>query len=160
MNAQYTTNQPIEVAMAEIPENAFNMEDLYKWFELRKQLEATKPLAVQEMFLRKKIAAALFPNPSEGTNTYELNDGTGYVVKYGHTIERKIDEGALAAMSEIFKENGISKDSLVRLKPELEKKAYNKLTDEQRHIFDQALTIKPGSITLEIVLPAKNKVAE
>lgn len=143
--------------MAEIPENTLDMNDLYKWFELRKQIEAFKAVTTQEMFLRKKIAACLFPNPSEGTNTFELQDGTGAVVKYGHTIERKVDEGALTSLREEFEKVGISVDDLIRRKPELEKKAYNRLTDVQRSVFDQALLIKPGSPTLDIVIPAKAK---
>lgn len=141
--------------MAEIPENSFDMNDLFKWYELRKQIEAFKAVTTQEMFLRKKIAAALFPNPEEGVNKFEL--AGGYVLKYGHTLERKIDEGALAALTDKFEELNISKDDLIRLKPELEKKAYNKLSDEQRKVFDLALVIKPGSPTMEIVLPASAK---
>jgi hypothetical protein len=143
--------------MAEIPENQATQQDLVKWFQLTQEIEKMKPLIEQERILRKKIAALYFPNPTEGTNTFELNDGTGCVLKYGHTIERKVDEAQLLAMRDVLAESSISVDDLIRRKPELEKKAYNKLTDEQRALFDQALIIKPGSITLEITLPAKAK---
>ena len=99
----------------------------------------------------------LFPNPVEGTNKYPLSDG--WVLKMTYRIERKIDEAALALNLARLTENNISADKLVVKKPELSKRAYNGLTVEEKLIFDECLIIKPGSASLEIVLPASAAAA-
>lgn len=141
--------------MSEIPEQyTFTKEDLANWYEMSQEL---RTLRAKESALRKQIFGAAFDNPVEGTNNHELDDG--YVLKAKYPLTRTIDEGALAAITEKLTELGVHPDSLVKYKPELKVAPYRKLNDEQRKLFDQALIIKPGSPTLEIVLPAKNKKA-
>jgi len=136
--------------MAEIPENAVTQADLAKWYELADQL---KKIRAQEMTLRKKIFGNAFPDPKEGTNSYELGDG--YVLKAQHKLDRNIDPGALDALKEKLRENHINPDVLVQYKPSLVLKEYRTLTDEERALFDQCLIVKPGSPSLEIVLPKR-----
>jgi hypothetical protein len=134
----------------QIPENTVTQKDLETWYELQENL---KKIKVSEMFLRKKIFDALFPNPVEGTNSFTLPDG--FVVKGGYSLDRKVDPATLTACKELLEENGIRSEHLVKWDPSLKKAEYNKLTDEQQKIFDQVLIIKPGSPSLEIVLPKR-----
>lgn len=136
--------------MVEVPENEVTQEDLSTWYEMAAQL---KKLKAQEILLRKKIFGAAFPDPDEGTNNYDLADG--YVLKGKHTIQRDIDEGAFGALKEKLREEKIIPEDLVQYKPSLVKREYNKLTEEEKQLFDQCLIVKPGSPALEIVLPKR-----
>lgn len=124
--------------------------DLDKWHELNEQLKKIKG---EEITLRLKIFKGMFHNPVEGTNSIPLAEG--WVLKGKHTINRSIDIGALSALREEFTKAGIHTDEVVKYKPELKIAAYRTLTEEQRHLFDQALVVKDGSPALEIVLPKR-----
>jgi hypothetical protein len=138
--------------MVKIPQNQVTQADLSEWYKMAQDL---RNLKAKESLLRKKIFESAFPDPKEGTNSYDLADG--YVLKGQHVLNRDIDIGALDAMKSKLREQGVNPDNLVKYKPELKKAEYNKLTEEQKKLFDQCLIIKPGSPSLEIVLPAKNR---
>lgn len=141
--------------MVSIPENQVTQADLAKWYELSEQL---KKLRAQEITLRKKIFGSAFPSPVEGTNSFELGDG--YVLKGKHTLNRDVDPGAFDALKEPLRERGINPDGLVQYKPSLVLREYRKLTAEEQQFFDQCLIVKPGSPSLEIVLPKKRQGKE
>jgi hypothetical protein len=138
--------------MVQIPVDEIKQEDIQQWYVLQDQL---KKLKASEMLLRTRIFKGLFPNPVEGTNNYPLPEQ--WVLKGGYKLTRNIDIGSLQAMRERFAAAGVRADSLVEYKPSLVLSEYRTLTDEQRQLFDQCLEIKPGSPSLEIVLPAKAK---
>lgn len=140
--------------MSQLPENAVTQADLAAWYEMSEQIKALKG---KEMLLRQKIYKGLFHDPKEGTNSVDLADG--YVLKGKRTINREIDPGALQALREKFTEAGILTDELVQYKPSLKIKEYRTLTEEQMHLFDQALIIKDGAPALEIVLPKRRSNA-
>lgn len=153
---------------ATIPENTVTQADLAEWYRLKQELGRIKSA---EALLRGKIFHFFFTNPVEGTNTHELDDGTGAVLKGGHVINRTVDPGALDALREeqarAFGEEANSDsrpnvprvrvDDLIKWKPELVIGEYRKLTAEERNYFDQALVIKPGAPTVEIVIPKRAK---
>ena len=59
-------------------------------------------------------------------------------------------------MLQQLREMGINPDPLIRTKPDLDTKAYKSLVQinpDAAHVFEQALTIKPGSPTVELVPP-------
>lgn len=138
--------------MSVIPQNTVTPEDLAAWYDMTKNLKA---LQASEMLLRKKIFGALFPDPKEGVNSHALADG--WVLKATHKIDRKLDTAALETLKASFRERGLNPDVLVRYKPELAVTPYKALTPEHQLIFDECLVIKPGSPSLEIVLPAAAK---
>lgn len=140
--------------MTQIPNNDVTLADLTVWYEMQEQL--TK-LRASEMLLRKKLFAAFFPTPKEGTNSFALDQG--WVLKGTYKIDRKIDIALLMNFSTSLRENGINPDALVKYEPSLVTKAYRELTAEQEKLFDQVLVVKPGAPSLEIVLPAKAKAA-
>jgi hypothetical protein len=77
------------------------------------------------------------------------------VLKGGHVINRSVDEAALLVLASTFAEKKLPVDKLIKRKPELVIGEYRKLTKEEQLLFDQALVIKPGTPSLEVVLPAK-----
>lgn len=145
--------------MVAIPENTVTVEDLMKWDELQRQLKAVK---AAEMLLRTKIYKFYFPEATtvEGTNNHPLAEG--WLLKAKRTIDRKVDLPVLQAFAtkptaeepSKLEAAGIRLDDIVEWEPKLKLRAYRSLTDEQREVFDQVLTIKDGAPALEIVLPA------
>ena len=133
-----------------MPTPTVTQDELNLWFQLQEQLTTIK---AQEMDLRKKIFAAYFHNPVEGTNTEPLSQG--WVLKGQYKIDRKVDEAMLLTMQPVFKEHKIPVKELVIYKPELALRVYRGLDEEQLKIFDQVLVIKPGSPALEITKPKR-----
>lgn len=136
--------------MVQLPENGCSDVDLWEWFRLQEQLKKVK---AAEMLLRAKIFKHFFPMPTEGTNSHPLQEG--YVLKGKHTINREVDPGAVTVMRPRFAAAGINSDTLIKWDPSLRLAEYRTLTQEQMHLFDQALIVKPGSPALEIVLPKR-----
>lgn len=136
--------------MTLIPPNEVTQADLDEWSNLTQQLAAIK---AKEMLLRMKIFRAKFPNPVEGTNKFPL--AAGWIIKATYPISRKPLVDLLVARAQLMRNLGIPVDALIKSVPELVTGEYRKLSDEQRHIFDQVLEIKPGSPQLEITLPKR-----
>ena len=139
--------------MTEVP--GITQADLENWFKMQEQLTQLK---AAESLLRKRIFQHYFTNPTEGVNNYPLADG--FVLKGGHVINRKVLEPDLEALKEAIKAEGSNLPKLpiaklVKWKPELVKSEYNKLSDDEKKVFDRALEIKPGSPTLDIVKPKR-----
>jgi hypothetical protein len=146
--------------MSAIPPNECTLNDLFEWYRIQDEL---KRLKAQEMILRVKLFKHHFKDPKEGTNDLELGPlltaanipDDGRVLKGGHVINRSVDEAALLVLAPTFAEKKLPVDKLIKRKPELVIGEYRKLTKEEQLLFDQALVIKPGTPSLEVVLPAK-----
>ena len=138
--------------MTAIPVNTATQEDLTLWHAMQSQLSALK---AQEALLRSKIFKSFFPNPIEGTNTAPLAEG--WVIKATYPITRKPDAALLVSMGPELRAAGIRMDEVIRYKPEVAITEYKKLTEEQRHLMDRVLEIKPGSPQMEIMLPKRAK---
>lgn len=140
--------------MTEVP-TAVTQADIEAWYKLQEQLASVK---AAEAMLRARIFRGIFTNPVEGTNNHDLGDG--FVLKGGRVVNRKVLEPEVEAYKVRMKEPGSNLpkfkfDTLIKWKPELVKSEYNKLTDEERHQFDQVLEIKDGTPSLEIVKPKR-----
>lgn len=151
--------------MSLIPEDTLTMNDLFTWYKMQSDLATLKRA---ENLMRMRVFRHLFPVPVEGTNSLELDklpmfaqapEQLGYVLKATHKIQRDLDIAALTALTPKFQEAKLPLAELVKYEPSLVLKAYRKLTDEERQLFEEALIIKPGSPSLEIVLPAAKKKA-
>lgn len=124
---------------------------LTEWQAAKAAADAVKPTVEKEQTLRKEVFALFFPAPIEGTNKFDLPEG--WALKGTYKIDRKVDEQAVPAVSEALRGMGVNVDLLIGYEPKLKTATYRELTAEQRGIFDQALTIKPGSPTVELVAP-------
>lgn len=155
MNNVHTLTTPQAATAASVslalPVPHVTQEDLNTWYTLQKELERVK---TAELEMRKKIFAAYFANPKEGTNTVPLSEG--WVMKGMHKINRSVDIALLTTHAAMLNEQQVPVDALLKYKPELVTAAYRALTDEQRKLFDLVLDIKLGTPALEVVLPKKN----
>ncbi len=134
-------------------------QDLQQWYKLQQKLGKLKS---EEAMLRARIFSDLFPDPVEGTNNYDINDGTGAVLKATHVINRNIDMGSLEALDKAIRTPDANLPKLplrklVEWKPSLVLKEYRSLTEEERHVFDQCLIIKEGSPQMKIEIPKRAK---
>ncbi len=123
-----------------------------EWFDVSVKLKEMKAL---ETKLRKEVLTELFPEEErkEGMNNFALPDN--YVAKCGQPYTRKVDPAAFDAIKELLRDVDARPEKLVKWTPELVKAEYNKLTEKQLKVFDDCLITKPGSASLEIVLPKK-----
>lgn len=141
--------------MVAIPQDTITQQDLVEWDVARQELAKLK---LKEMMLRQRIFKGFFPVPVEGTNTHPL--AQGWVLKGVYSLNRAVDIGAFTSMRDLFQQQGLRPDVLVKFTPELVKSEYSKLTKEEQNLFDRCLLIKEGSPTLKIELPAKNRPKE
>lgn len=123
------------------------------WLESKAALVAAQ---AEEMKQRRAIIDTFMASQSEGGKTYKIADSKN---KLSATIvvNRSIDEGTLYALQSQLLEDGINVEALVRYKPELNIKAYKALTEDQRNVFDQVLTIRDGSPQLSYQEPKAKK---
>lgn len=144
--------------MVALPKNEVTMEDISHWNDLQEKL---KKLKAEEMLMRMKIYNGLFAATAvEGTNSMDLH--AGWKLKAQRKIDRKVDIPVLQAFihkpdantPSKFEEAGLNMDDLIEWKPELKLRAYRALSEAQVAVFDQVLSIKDGSPSMEIVLPA------
>ena len=137
--------------MVEIEGDRYNNSYLQEWYSIQEQL---KKLKAREALLRKAIFEHYFPDPKEGTSSTDI--GNGWSLKGKHVVNRDIDEAALGVFKNSEKAELVAVDSIVRYKPELKLREYKQLTEEQKHLVDNFLIIKPGMPQLTIVEPKKN----
>lgn len=130
-----------------------NFKLLEEWRLATEQVAALKSVIAKEQELRKQVFEAFFPAPKEGANTINLPEG--WKLKGTYKIERKIDEAALPAVIEKLRIEGVNSDLLVEYKPSLKTTVYKQLVAEHRAIFDEALTAKPATPTVELNPPKK-----
>lgn len=127
------------------------MKKLKLWQEKVTELALLKE---EETNLRKELFNLYFVDPQEGTNTVELSND--WVLKGTHKLTRKIQEDKLP---EISKQPGMRAvlKNVLKYKPSLDKKEYEKLPDDKRNLFDNCLVISPAMPSLSIVLPKRRK---
>lgn len=124
---------------------------LKEWSALREQMLAFAPTVEKEIQVRKELFALAFPVPKEGTNTEDLPNG--WKIKGIYRLDRKLDEAALPAVFEQLRNQNVNPDPLVKWKPELVTGDYKALSPANKATFDQALTTKPASPTVELIPP-------
>lgn len=132
----------------------FRSKLLQDWLAAQAQVASFKPAIAAEMELRKQVMAEFFPLPKEGVNDFALAEG--WVLKGTYKLERKVDLGAIPAVYAKLREMGVNPDPLLEYKASLATAAYKSLATinpEAAHLFDQALTIKPASPTIELKAP-------
>ena len=124
---------------------------LAEWEKAKAAVPAAALVISREQDLRKKVIATVFPAPSEGVNKLDL--ANGWALKATCPVTRTVDDAAFDLLRPKLAELGVIADTLVKTKLSLETKAYRNLSDATRALVDEALTIKPGSYTLELVPP-------
>ena len=128
-----------------------NKEKLAYWYKLSQNL---KELKAEELKLRKQIFNECFKE-TEGSHQLDLEDG--YVLKAKLPFTRTVDKGAFDALRKPLSEKGINCDKLVNFKPSLVLTEYRKLSEDESFAFSECLLTKPGTPSLEIVMPKRSK---
>lgn len=128
---------------------------LAEWEKAKAAVPAAAQVIAHEQDLRKKVISAVFPEPAEGANKFDL--ANGWALKATCPVTRTVDDAAFDLLRPKLAELGVIADTLVRTKLSLETKAYKSLSDATRALVDEALTIKPGSYSLELVAPKAGK---
>lgn len=131
---------------------------LIEWSMAKQKLTEAALLLDNEMSLRKRVMEAYFPAPVEGVNTCQLE--SGWEMKATYKIDRKIDEAALPAVNAKLREMGVNPDPLVKFKPGLDTSTYKTLVQtnpEAAKVFEQAMTSKPASPSIELKPPKVKK---
>lgn len=123
---------------------------LTEWQQVSAKLREMTKL---ELKLRTTLFELAFPNPVEGVNSRELDDGR--IVKGTHKINRNVDqaavEGVKKRLAELNSPLGAPVDDVFKAKIELGVGPYKKLSPEARAIANDAITSKPGTPSLEVV---------
>lgn len=145
----------VELADATTP----TYQDVAKLYQMQQELATLK---AAEAMLRRRIFDHFFPDPVEGSahNKHPLNDGTGAVLQADYKVNRTVLEPELDTLKQRLRADGsnlprLPINKLVKYKPELVKAEYNKLTAEERKLFDEALDIKPGMPEVKVVIPKR-----
>lgn len=118
------------------------------------KLEAKlKPLKAKEMAMRKAIVDSVGNAQPlmEGMNSYQLDATRKLAI--GYKLDRKIEEPAIAlAREEYNKLNNrpVAFDQLLRVKYELNKRDYDKLSEPGKLAVSRMITTKPAAPTVEI----------
>lgn len=124
-------------------------DTLAEWLETK---QAMSKLQAQERKLRKSLFDAAFPNPKEGTNSLELADGRIFKGKY--PMNRSVDETAVGGViAELRKlgNNEVVPEDIFPVKHSLSTSVYRKLPEDVLQIVNNAITTKPGSVSIEVV---------
>lgn len=123
-------------------------ETLDRWAVVK---ESIRQLQAEERALREGIFNGTFPEPTEGVNKVELPDGR--VLKGTYRINRRVLEDRLTSVPKDIREKAF------KLRHSLNTGAYRDLTDAQRAKVDEALDIKPGLPSLDIIEPPEEKAS-
>lgn len=124
--------------------------------EQSKAAEQAKFWTERDKELRVMIYGANFGNLEDGKqHTIEL--GNGYKLKGKRLLNYKLDKDATATALDTLRQSGnegsFVADRLVKWEPKLSVTEYKALTDEQRDIIDEVLTVTPGLPVVELVKP-------
>lgn len=138
-----------------------NVYDQYENDSLIMLWQKTKEEADQkkefEMTLRKEVVKRLFPNKSEGTNTFQL--GNGYqlkcVIKQNYKIDNKNIDGVLDEIAKTGNEGSFIAERLVTWSASISLTEYRELDPKYKLIFDKVLTISDAAPVLEIKEPKR-----
>ncbi|CAM0073312.1 hypothetical protein VPHK251G3_0055 [Vibrio phage K251 g3] len=131
-------------------------QKILAWSQNSELLGQVKALEMQQ---RKQLFEALFPDPKVGTQHHEL--GAGYKVTAVYKMDTKLDEAAFELiLPEIEKLGDKAKAELleaVKYKPSLVAKGYKDMSTDVKELFDEAVTTKPASPSLKLVVPKPDK---
>lgn len=134
-----------------------NADPYLRMLDAWEQVDQLRALIQEcELDMRLRLFSGAFANPVEGTNSHKLPDGR--VLKGQYKINRYINEEVLPATLAALRERGVANtDALVRYKPELAKREWNSLSEENKLLFSPAITAKPGTPSFEITVPKRGR---
>lgn len=128
------------------------------WQKAVKDLASVKPYVKAEQDLRAEVIKSFFPAPKEGTNRLKIFGD--WELNLSYKIDRKVDEAALPAILSKLQSLGHNVSAVIVSKPSLalgDYRTFQELQPAGGKILDEALIIKPGSHSIELVPPKDKK---
>lgn len=117
-----------------------------RWAKVSKQLKDLKKI---ESSLRDKVVDYFFDRTGTGTASVDVRiDDHDCKLAVTRSVSWHIDTDTLKELSSSLDRAMVKK--LVRVKYELNKKAYDELNPEQRAVFNQCLVSKPNKPQLKL----------
>lgn len=116
------------------------------WIEAKKSLDAVKQL---EMDLRKELIAQQFANAGLGVSKCDSELGKLVLTK---GLSYKVNEAELVPLIEKFESEFIDVGTLFKVKHELSVKEFKNLTEEQKNLVSECLTITEKAPDLKLVV--------
>lgn len=113
---------------------------------------ATKRAQDAERLNRTTLVDTFFAGAPLGSSTLDTEDGR--TVTLTQTQRYEVDVAVLDSIREPMREQfGVNVDAMFSWKPSLLKTVYEELTEAERAVFDQCLTVKDDSPQLKINEP-------
>lgn len=120
--------------------------------EIQEIDSTTATLKKRKADLKVFVIQSLFPRPVEGTNTTVLLD---IKVNLKNPIDRKVDDAVFQTLYDDVVKHKVPVNDLVLWQPSLSLKVYRNLNKQQLRIFDDCITAKQGSQSLEFTTITK-----
>jgi len=133
------------------PEELTTEQLTTEWWAADQALAAIK---ARELALRNELFKRRFPNPVEGSAENKVPLEAGYILQADHKINRSVDEAVVSALMKADNTRPLA-EKVFRYKPELVLKVFKGLSPEDKKIIADAVTEKPGTPALKIVLPKR-----
>lgn len=126
--------------------NAIEKEEsvINAWVAVKEILDFVKR---SELTLRNKVIEDQFLATKIGTNNKDLENG--HMLKYTRSLSYKVNEDELSNIVQVLEDNFIDISSLMKVKHELSGTAYKKLSEAEKTIVNNCLTITESAPKLE-----------
>ncbi len=102
-----------------------------------------------ELEARNALTKLYFTNPTEGTNNFDLPDGS--VLKAKFVNYYNLDKNVLAVQTVQKSLPRPIRDALIKWKPEISVSQYKALEPTYKRLVNEILTISPGRPSFEVV---------
>jgi hypothetical protein len=116
---------------------------LTKWYALAAEVKAATEA---EMTLRKLIFDNAFPTPKKGRNLKRISHGMALVGTY--KVNFSIDRPGLETAREFIPLELFQ--TVIEYSPRVKESAFNDLGDNERPLFSDFITMKPGAPSIEL----------
>jgi hypothetical protein len=124
---------------------------LSRWYTLTQEIEERRS---EELTLRKELFGAAFPDPSEGGKDNKMNLADGWILQGDYKINRTVDRAVVDILAKGDNTAPLV-DKVFDYKPSLVLKEWRALSAEDRILLADAVTEKPGTPALKVVLPKR-----
>lgn len=144
MNTLPPTPPAAQPSPEQVAADVEEWRDLVQWLEVAKAKEtALRQKLALHFFGDKRLATGAFPK-----GTVKLNDGTysaKLTTQWNYDVLPELESATLEEAD--LGEAGIG---LIKRKPELSLTVFNKLPPEKQRVVEKMLSIRQGSIKLEV----------
>lgn len=132
-------------------ESDLRFSKLNAWTLYQAKVAEAKQVLDTEREMRQELVKLFFPSPKEGTNYLPLDEG--WRLKLIYPMNRKVDPAAILPVIAELRAMGAPADALIDWEPKVNAAILKTLDDNAKMVLSQAVTTKPGSVSLELCAP-------